>query len=312
MNKQNIIIAASDIGAGIRGAGLGPDAIRIAALEQNFKLFQNCPVFKLADENFNVFDQYPEHAFNIKTILNVLQNTCIESAKLLKKFDKTIIFSGDHSNAAGLVSGLCDAYPEKSTGLIWIDAHCDLHTPLTSPSGNLHGMPLAALLGRDNFSLQKNNPETEVIQYWNELKHLGVNRISPKIAPENLVFIDLRDMEDEEKQVIEKLGIKTFTPENRQQFGIEFIISETINHLSHCDQIYISFDVDSMDKSLVQGTGTPVSGGLQLEEAQELLYHFYRMPSTKILEITEVNPLLDNKNQLAKDVVGILKKVIKF
>jgi arginase len=310
MSNTQIIIAKSDIAAGIRGAGLGPEALQVACALQNYPLFTKFPIHYLAYFNDTVFKSTPEHALNIDIVSKVLQSTTEQCAKLFKESERSLIFSGDHSNAAGLVSGLCDAYPNEKTGLIWIDAHADLHSPLTSPTGNIHGMPLSVLLGVNNKSSQRNKPSEAVLEKWNALKTLGKHKLSPKIQPENLVLIDIRDTEPEEDILIKEKGILAFHPEDIRKAGLESVISKTVERLSHCDHIYVSFDVDSLDASIAKGTGTPVDDGLSIKEAIQLLRAFYALPQCKVLEVTEINPLLDQENALAKVIAGVLKEVI--
>ena len=221
---------------------------------------------------------------------------------------KTIIFSGDHSNAAGFFAGFREAYPDKKLGLIWIDAHGDIHSPYTSPSGNMHGMPIAILLGEDNRENQIKPVKPEVIKNWERIKRTGKRKLTPKLLPQDIVYVDIRSLERQEWETLKKLKIKYYPPEDMQKKGAHKTAKEIEKYFEHYDAVYVSFDVDSLDPSISKGTGTPVPGGLGLDEAKELLKVFTRMPNFKSLEITEVNPLLDNENKMANAVVNILRE----
>jgi arginase len=151
----------------------------------------------------------------------------------------------------------------------------------------------------------------EVIKYWERIKTTGVKKISPKIEPKDIVFIDIRDLEQEEWDIINKLKIKNFTPEYRKTNGIEKIITETLEYFKEYDKVYVSFDVDSLDPSISLGTGTPVPNGLSINEAKTLLSSFTQMPNFQCLEVTEVNPLLDDNNKMADAVIDILQTALK-
>src|SRR5699024_2892453 len=189
------------------------------------------------------------------------------------------------------------ACPKKRTGLIWIDAHADLHTPYTTPTGNVHGMPLATALNINNLSCKRNDPDTTTIQYWNSLKKTG--GIAPKVQPEDVAIIGLRSYEKEEKTLIKKLGIHTVQVEEVRKNGAERISKNCLEQLRGCDLIYLSFDVDSLDPSISRGTGTPVEKGLFKNEAASLLTSLIKDPRVCCLEITEINPTLDSKNKMA-------------
>jgi arginase len=170
-------------------------------------------------------------------------------------------------------------------------------------------MPLAIALGLDNLEKQRNSPDQETIQYWNELKNIGGN--CPIIYPENLVFIGVRDTEEEEYFLIKKLGIKNFTVDQVHEQGAEKIVKTIFELLSDCDILYISFDVDSMDPDETSyGTGTPVKNGLSVEEARVLLNGFAKSPKTVCMEVVEVNPCLDNKvNTMAEVAFSLIESV---
>jgi arginase len=310
--KIQILEIRSELGAGTRGASLGIGAVKVASLKVGDPYFAQYPLHLVPNENELLFrpTQTTRHAKYIKGILKVYHYV-VDSMNDLKN-DNTqflVILSGDHSSAGASIAGLRAAYPEKRLGVIWVDAHADLHTPYTSPSGNIHGMPLAVSLGFDNLDKRRNNPSPEVSMYWNQLKQVA--DISPKIYPEDLVFIALRDTEEEEDFLIEQHEVKTFRVAELKEKGAEKIAKETLDYLNACDLIYISFDVDSMDCDLVsKGTGTPVPNGLTVPQTKELLKTLASDKRTICMELTEVNPLLDEKcNVMAETAFDVLREV---
>ena len=251
-----------------------------------------------------------DHAKYIADLAVVNENICFDVEATLAEGKFPIIVSGDHSNAVGSIAGVKNHFHDKKVGVIWIDAHADLHTPFTTPSGNLHGMPVAVSLGLDNLERSRNQIDEDLIPHWEKLKRIGSRELTPKIDPADMVFIALRDFEIQEYFLIHDYNMKTFQPFDIKSLGIEDVIKLTIDYLKDCDVIYISFDVDSLDTTISVGTGTPVYNGLQVSEAKELLAAFMRLPQTKALEITEINPLLDNNNKMAKVVLDILDVVL--
>ena len=203
------------------------------------------------------------------------------------------------------------ANPTKKIGVIWIDAHGDLHTPYTTPSGNMHGMPVAISLGVDNLKNQINDISDKEKKLWDELKALG--GIQPKILPSDVVFFAVRDTEEPEDNLAEEHDIKNYKVEEIRYRGIDTCLKEAEDKLSQCDLIYISFDVDSMDCDLISnGTGTPVQKGLDEEEAYKILHHFLSLEKTTCIEFVEINPLLDNKgNKMAETAFQILKRLVQ-
>lgn len=221
-----------------------------------------------------------------------------------------VVLSGDHSSAGATIAGIKMAKPKSKLGVIWIDAHADLHTPYTTPSGNLHGMPLAASLNEDNKECAVHELEPETKKYWDHLKHLG--KIVPKVLPEDVVFISLRDYEKEEKHLIEKYGMKVISTNEVRRKGPENIVRSVIRYLSDCTDIYVTFDVDSLDPSISRGTGTPVSNGLREREAEDLISKFMHNRKICCFEITEVNPTLDKENLMAEIAFNILQRSVNI
>lgn len=251
----------SDIGAGTRGSDMGIDAIEIAAINQNSDYFNQYDFEDVKTHNESIYDK-DRNSF-AKRIEHVVEQ-CTRLSHCVKKNLEThffpIVLSGDHSSALGTVSGIKAVYPEQTLGVIWIDAHADLHSPYTSPSGNIHGMPLAAIIANDNLECQINEVVPETQQHWEAMKNIGFS--GAKILPENLIYFGVRDTEEAEDKQIKKLHIKNYMVDEIRFRGLEACVNEALVKLSNCDVLYISFDVDSMDCDLISfGTGTPVSRG---------------------------------------------------
>ena len=208
------------------------------------------------------------------------------------------------------MAGIKKAYTNSRLGIVWIDGHADIHSPYTSPSGNIHGMPLAAILNEDNRKFDLGDLDEETKDQWEKLKSIG--GIVPKSKPDDLVFIGVRDTEKEENYLIDKYNIPNYTAELLRKKGVNTVVSEIKKKHSDCDVIYISFDVDSMDSKLVSaGTGTPVENGLLENEAKELLKGLMDWDKVVGLEIAEINPLLDDKgNKMAEIVSDILEHAL--
>jgi len=304
VKNVKIITIESDFGAGTKGAKLGPQAM-LKQLPQ--ALIADIPAVRLSDDDLPEDESEHKQALHIIQILEIQKRALEHIQTAATEGFTPFIISGDHSNGLAGISAYKDLYPSNQLGVIWIDAHADLHTPYTSPSGNMHGMPLGAALGIEKLSQSGSSIDKETQQKWKQLTQLGKQKISPKITPNNLVFIDIRDLEKEEISIIEENNILHFTPQHRKSLGIEEIIEQSLAHLAHCHHIYVSFDVDSLDPSISSGTGTPVHGGLSKEEAIQLLKAFLGQPNLFAFEITEINPLLDRHNPMEEVAAEIVK-----
>jgi arginase len=221
-----------------------------------------------------------------------------------------LVLAGDHSSAGGTIAGIKMAKPKSRLGVIWIDAHADLHTPYTTPSGNMHGMPLAISIGEDNMDCQVHHPDATTAKLWDDLKNLG--KICPKVKPEDIVFIALRDTEKEEDYLLKKHGIKVIPVSEVRKKGVEHVVRQTLLSLKECDDIYVSFDVDSLDSSISRGTGTPVANGLKEREAEDILASLMQNHKICCFEITEVNPTLDKENLMAEIAFNILQRSVNI
>jgi arginase len=299
----------SEIGAGTRGASLGVDAIKVAALDYGSNLFHKYESREVPNENNLLFGNAGSpYAKRIKGVVSMCEKVANEVAVTLKQKHFPIVLSGDHSTSAGTIAGIKQAQPKQKLGVIWIDAHADLHSPYTTPSGNMHGMPLSASLGEDNMASKMNKPDRETVDLWNKFKKIG--GVSPKITYRDLVYIGCRDVEPEETYLLKKHKVKLFTTAEVKRNGVEKIARDALAHLSHCNIIYVSFDVDSMDSSISKGTGTPVRNGITEKEAGSLCVRLIQNEKVCCFEIAEVNPTLDKENLMAENTFEILQRVV--
>ncbi|MEW6469986.1 MAG: arginase [Bacteroidota bacterium] len=308
MKIIKLIEVKSEIGAGTRGASLGPDAIKIAALDFGSSYFKKNRSVEVPHENRLLLEPVVhDYAKRIKGIVSLCEKVAKEVSKTITdNRNFPIVLAGDHSTAIGTVSGIKMAFPDKRIGVIWIDAHADLHSPYTTPSGNMHGMTLAALLAEDNMEMAVNKPDEETIEFWNKLKNVG--GISPTINYNDLVYISLRDFEPQEDHLIKKNKVRVFNVAEIRRKAVERIAIESLNYLDQCDLVYISFDVDSMDSAISKGTGTPAPQGITEKEAGNLIYYLLRSRKVCCFEMVEINPTLDKENLMAENAFEILLK----
>lgn len=309
--KLNVIEAQSDQGAGIRGAAEGPQAVFDEARKRNFFRFLTVPFITIPQSTEpGEKGMSTPFAKNIAAITDSLNELSGAVESVLKAKNFPLVFSGDHSNAIGTLSGMREAFPDSRIGVIWVDAHLDLHSPFTTPSGNIHGMALNASLGLDNLENQKNEPSDITVSFWEKLKHCGPSEISPKIDARDVVLISIRDYEQEEIDLAAKHNMKIFNPDMINNLGIENVIEGSLNYLDRCDVLYVSYDVDSQDTSVSTGTGTPVPDGLLPEQSLQIFKRLLKHPKVKCFEITEINPSLDSFNKMARSVVDYLEASI--
>ncbi|MBY0244356.1 MAG: arginase [Sphingobacteriaceae bacterium] len=302
-----IVEVNSELGAGTRGASMGVDAIKIAALDFGSRIFKKIASVVVPNENHLLLEATgSSYAKRISGILTMVERVSDTIEQTLKNNEFPIVLAGDHSTAAGTIAGIKKANPKSKLGVIWIDAHADMHSPYTTPSGNMHGMPLAISLDEDNLEMKTNKLDQETINYWYQLKNVG--NIAPKIEYRDLVLISVRDTEKPEDFLIKKHKVKNYTTAELRKRGVERIVIEALAYLDHCDMIYVSFDVDSMDPSMSRGTGTPVPQGITEKEAGNLVARLVASKKICCFEIVEVNPTLDRENQMAEHAFEILIK----
>jgi len=311
--KRDIVflINKSEITAGTRGASLGPGAVMTAARKNNKLFFGDFPVEEITDVNY-LLDTTTTHKFakRIDGLVTIYESLNEKISGILNSGKFPLVIAGDHGSAGGTIAGIKATFPNKRLGVVWIDAHADLHTPYTTPSGNIHGMPLATAINDDNLECKINDVATDTAVLWNRLKTIG--EVSPKILPEDLVFIAVRDTEEQENAIMSRLNIKNYSVAEVKQKSVQSVVNEIDSKLKECDLIYISFDVDSMDPAFTShGTGTPVDNGLTPKQAEEFLIAFAKNEKTACIEFVEVNPCLDEKiNKMAEVTAELVEVVI--
>jgi arginase len=281
-----IIGAPMDLGAGRRGVDMGPSAMRLANLNEKLGALG----YGVEDLGNVVVDQ-PETApvgpINARYLSQIAQ-TCTRLAEMVEKAASQgrvpLVLGGDHSVAIGTVAGMSSFHRKKGQklGLIWIDAHADMNTPESSPSGNVHGMPLACLIGQ--------GPK--------ELTHIG--GFSPKIEPGNVAIIGLRSVDEIERQSVRAAGVHPFTMRDIDERGLRNVMREAISIASAGTAGYhLSLDMDAVDPSEAPGVGTPVRGGITYREAHLAMETVCDSGLMASMEVVEVNPVIDEVNRTA-------------
>ncbi|WP_108587855.1 arginase [Paenisporosarcina sp. OV554] len=292
MNNLNISLIGvpMDLGQNRRGVDMGPSAIRYAGVVERLQEIGHT----VTDEG-NIQIAAAEKAASPDTNLKNLKEVTDASTALANKIHDVmengqfpLILGGDHSIAIGTLAGLGDRY--ENLGVIWYDAHSDINTGETSPSGNIHGMPLAVSIGLGHEKL------------------VNIRGFAPKIKPENVVIIGARSIDPGEREIIKEQGIKVFTMHDIDKLGMTEIMDQTMWYLKdrEVDGVHLSLDLDGIDPIYTPGVGTPVPGGISYREshlAMEMLFTFDMITSA---EFVEVNPILDEKNKTADVAVALI------
>ncbi|HEX4022197.1 MAG TPA: arginase [Acidobacteriaceae bacterium] len=283
-----------DLGQSRRGVDMGPSAVRVAGLEARLEALGH-HVQDAGNISVDIAETQNVGEQNAK-YLTAITETCKHAAEQVQEAlaagQTPVILGGDHSVAAGTVSGVAEFYRHKKQkiGLLWMDAHSDINTPQTSPSGNVHGMPLAALMGLGPEPLQN-------IFGW-----------SPKVAPENTVLVGVRDIDATERENIRRAGItEVYTMRDIDERGMRTVMEEALRAAGRGTAGYhVSLDMDWIDPEDAPGVGTPVRGGATYREAHlamEIIADHGRMLS---FEIVEVNPVIDEHNRTADLAVELI------
>jgi len=295
----------SELGAGTEGSSGGFSAIVSASsnhLENTTSVYNFIDTIKVENEQFSTsLNPDFSHAKNLREIVTMYNRISIAIENSVSDDKFPFVISGDHSNAGGTIRGLKSSWMNSRIGLVWIDAHADLHSPFTTPSGNVHGMPVATAIKENNIENAINQPSDKIIDLWGKLS--GDER---RVNPSDIAYVGLRSVEDAESFLIQKYGMGVHTVKKLRTRGVDRVIRDIELQLDKCDVIYVSFDVDSMDPSVSNGTGTPVNDGLSKKEALELLQAFASHSKVKCIEFTEINPSLDSTGEPMGEVASHL------
>ena len=288
-----------DLGQQRRGVDMGPSALRYAGFYERLKRL-GCQVEDAGNVLVPVREQrdvqaqqwtegaggglrhLPAVVAACRSIYEVSQSCCGTP-------EIPIFLGGDHSIAIGTVSGTACAGP---LGLIWIDAHGDFNTPETSPSGNIHGMPVAALIGRGHPELV-------------DLGHSG-----PKLRPQEIAMIGIRDLDPAEREALTETGIHVYTMRDIDELGMATVARRALSHLNHLPRIHVSLDMDAIDPDTAPGVGTPVPGGLSYREAHLLMEILAESAKIASIDVVEINPILDDGNRTAELAVELVASLL--
>ena len=301
-----LIEVYADIAGQRKGAALGLEALRKSSANTDSSYYENFVTQEIKQECIINESEFKNSKY-IDKVYPVISQLADKVKQMRDENLFPIILAGDHSSCAGTMHGLKMAHPDDEIGVVYIDAHADIHTPYTSSSGNMHGMPLAIACDLDNEEEAINTLTSKEKEYWEKLKRIGGNE--PSIKPENIVFCALRDYQKEENALIQKYKIPVYSVEEITYKGIGTVVQEIFKKLSYCKHIYVSFDVDSVDPLYVPGTGTPVTNGLSYEQAMQLNLELIKNEKVCCWEMAEINPLYNNNDEDSTRVFKILEKV---
>ncbi|HXN51644.1 MAG TPA: arginase [Candidatus Acidoferrum sp.] len=284
--KVRIIGVPMDLGASRRGVDMGPSALRVAGLQARIKQLGH-----QVEDIGNISVKQPEEmsygekrAKYLAEIADACKDLGAMVEKSLEESMLPVVLGGDHSIAAGTLSGVAAHFKkkEKKIGLIWLDAHGDINTPESSPSGNVHGMPLAAAMGYG---------ATELVE---------LQGFKPKVEPQNISLVGIRDLDSQEKKLAKKSGVHVFTMRDIDERGMREVMSDALKYaMDDTDGISVSLDMDFVDPSDAPGVGTPVRGGVTYREAHLAMEMIADTEAMVSLEIVEINPVIDEHNRTA-------------
>lgn len=272
-----------DLGQDRRGVDMGPSAIRYARLQGALEEL-GLPVTDLGNVETPIPEtvRQNEEARHLDAIRDVCTRVAHNAGTMVSEGLFPIFLGGDHSVSIGTVSGVANA--AGRTGVIWLDAHADFNTPETSPSGNIHGMPLAALTGRG---------------------HPDLVGIGSGVRTEDVVMIGLRSVDSEERKLLMEAGVRVYTMKEIDAYGAASVVRRALKALSHLDRVHLSFDLDVVDPGIAPGVGTPVRGGLTYREAHLVMELINEAEIITSLDVVEVNPILDDRNGTAELAVEL-------
>ena len=284
--KIRIIGVPMDLGASRRGVDMGPSALRVAGLQARIK-----QLGLQVEDIGNISVKQPEEmsygekrAKYLAEIADACKDLAAMVEKSLEESMLPVVLGGDHSIAAGSLSGVANYFrkKEKKIGLIWLDAHGDINTPESSPSGNVHGMPLAAAMGYGAAEL------------------VELQGFKPKVEPQNISLVGIRDLDSQEKKLAKKSGVHVFTMRDIDERGMREVMSDALKYaMDDTDGMSVSLDMDFVDPSDAPGVGTPVRGGVTYREAHLAMEMLADTEAMVSLEVVEINPVIDEHNRTA-------------
>ena len=288
--SMSIVVVSLDLGQSRRGVDMGPSAIRYAGVVERLEALGH----QVTDEGDIHIDarQLAEAGDaklkNLPEVLKANTNLAEKVEDVVAKGQFPLILGGDHSIAIGTLAGLSMKY--KNLGVIWYDAHADLNTSETSPSGNIHGMPLAVCIGLGDERL------------------VNLHKSGRKVNPENIVIIGARSVDPGERVLIKEQGIKVYTMHEIDKYGMTAVMQEAIAYLNEkeVDGVHLSLDLDALDPLYTPGVGTPVPGGISYRESHLAMEMLEESGMITSAEFVEVNPILDEKNKTADVAVGLM------
>ena len=290
-NPVGIFGVPMDLGQDRRGVDMGPSAIRYARLEDAIEEL-GYPVTDLGNAGVPIPElvESDESVRHLEAVRSVCEEVSGRAGAVVSEGLFPIFLGGDHSISIGTVSGVAGSSGVR-TGVIWLDAHADFNLPETSPSGNIHGMPLATLAGMGPADL------------------VEIGGPGASVRPEDIVLIGLRSVDLEERNLLREAGVRAYTMKEIDAYGVARVVRQAMKYLSHVDQVHLSFDLDVLDPEIAPGVGTPVRGGLTYREAHLVMELINEADVVTSLDVVEVNPILDVRNgtaSLAVELVGSL------
>jgi arginase len=279
-----------DLGQSRRGVDMGPSALRYAGLSHRLRKLGHA-VEDVGNIPVPVRDTLPEAGgmFFLPSVIQACKLIYEQGQKAIADGCIPLFIGGDHSIAVGTVGGVTHNTP---SGLLWIDAHGDFNTPESSPSGNIHGMPLAALMGLGTP----------------ELVNLG--RPGPKLKSADVVLIGSRDLDPEERNLLKQSRIGVYSMREIDERGIAAVVREALARLQHLPRLHVSLDMDCLDPMEAPGVGTPVTGGLTYREAHVLMEILADAGCVGSIDVVEINPILDERNRTAEIAAELLASLL--
>jgi arginase len=280
-----------DLGQDRRGVDMGPSAIRYARLQIALEEL-GYPVTDLGNAETPIPETVDEggEVRHLDAVRKVCAEVAGRAGTMVDEGLFPIFLGGDHSIAIGTVSGVARSF--ERTGVIWLDAHADFNIPETSPSGNIHGMPLSVLTGRGHPDLVR------------------IGGPDASVRTEDVVIVGLRSVDVKERGLLREAGVRVYTMKEIDAYGVASIVRRALRDLSHLERIHLSFDLDVVDPGIAPGVGTPVRGGLTYREAHLVMELVNEAGIVTSLDVVEVNPILDDRNETAELAVELVASLM--